>query len=101
MKVAVCQVNSRHDRAANLKVALEQLDRAAGGGADLAVLPEYVDYLGPVDGEPAPEPVTGAFAETFAEAARRLHMWIVAGSFHETGPEPGRTYNTSMVFGRD
>ena len=73
MRVAVCQVNSRHDRAANLAAAHELLDRAAGAGADMAVLPAYVDYLGPSDGEPAPEPVDGDFAASFAEAARRLH----------------------------
>ena len=101
MRVAVCQVNSRHDRAANLAAAHELLDRAAGNGADLAVLPEYVDYLGPADGEPAPEPVDGDFAASFAEAARRLRMWVVAGSFHEVGPDEKHTYNTSLVFDRD
>ncbi len=101
MKVAVCQVNSRHDRAANLAVAHELLQRAADAGADLAVLPEYVDYLGPVDGEPKPESVDGEFAASFADTARRLNMWVVAGSFHEKGPDSAHTYNTSLVFGRD
>jgi predicted amidohydrolase len=27
-------------------------------------------------------------------------MWVVAGSFHERGPDPDRTYNTSLVFDR-
>jgi deaminated glutathione amidase len=101
MRVAVCQVNSREDRSTNLDVAAELLERAAAGGADLAVLPEYVDYLGPADGEPKPEGVDGDFATFFALAARRLRMWVVAGSFHETGPDPSRTYNTSLVFTRD
>jgi predicted amidohydrolase len=100
MRVAVCQVNSRHDRAANLDRAHELLDRAAAAGADLAVLPEYVDYLGPAATEPAPEPVDGEFARSFAAAARRLGMWVVAGSFHEVGPDPDHTFNTSLVFGR-
>ena len=95
MRVAVCQVNSRHDRAANLAAAHELLERAAGAGVDLAVLPEYVDYLGPADGEPAPEPVDGDFATSFADAARRLRMWVVAGSFHEVGPDEKHTYNTA------
>ena len=47
MRVAVCQLNAREDRAANLAAARDLLGRAAAAGADLAVLPEYVDYLGP------------------------------------------------------
>jgi predicted amidohydrolase len=100
MRVAVCQVNSRSDRVANLSTAVALLRRAADAGADVAVLPEYLDYLGPVDGRPKPEPVDGEFAETFGDAARRLGMWVVAGSFHESGPDAARTYNTSLVFDR-
>ena len=101
MRVAVCQVNSRHDRAANLAAAHQLLEQAAAAGADVAVLPEYVDYLGPSETEPHPQPRDGEFATSFAQAARRLNMSVVAGSFHETGPDGGRTYNTSLVFGRD
>jgi predicted amidohydrolase len=100
MRVAACQINSRADRAANLAAAVEQLERAAAGGADVAVLPEYVDYLGPADGEPKPEAADGEFATVFAEAARRLSIWVVAGSFHEAGPDEGHTYNTTLVFDR-
>jgi predicted amidohydrolase len=101
MRVAVCQVNSRADRDANLASAHELLQRAAAAGADLAVLPEYLDYLGPAEHEPKPEAVDGEFAASFAQAARRLRMWVVAGSFHECGPDGARTYNTSLVFDRD
>jgi deaminated glutathione amidase len=101
MRIAVCQVNSRADRDANLHTAHELLQRASDAGADLAVLPEYLDYLGPADGEPKPEPVDGEFGRSFAEAARRLRLWVVAGSFHECGPDDRRTYNTSLVFDRD
>jgi predicted amidohydrolase len=100
MRVAVCQLNARDDRAANLAVARDLLERAASAGADLAVLPEYVDYLGPGDGAPKPEPVDGEFAAFFAGAARDLGMWVHAGSFHEAGPDERRTYNTSLVFDR-
>jgi len=100
MRVAVCQLNAREDRKANLAVAEELLTRAAAGGADFAVLPEYVDYLGPAATAPPPEPVDGEFAEFFAGIARRLGMWVLAGSFHETGPDERHTYNTSLVFDR-
>ena len=100
MRVAVCQLNAREDRDANLKVARDMLDRAAAGGADLAILPEYTDYLGPAAGAPDPEPVDGPYPTFFADAARELGIWVIAGSFHETGPDAEHTYNTSPVFDR-
>lgn len=100
MRVAACQLNAREDRAANLTTARDLLIRAADSGADLAVLPEYVDYLGPAEGLPRPEPIDGQFAEFFAATARELRMWVLAGSFHEVGPDPARTFNTSLLFDR-
>ncbi|SCL41906.1 Predicted amidohydrolase [Micromonospora pallida] len=100
MRVAVCQLNAREDRTANLATAERLLVRAAEAGADLAVLPEYVDYLGPGAGLPEPEPVDGEVGSFFAKVAERLNMWVIAGSFHERGPDPEHTYNTSLVFDR-
>jgi predicted amidohydrolase len=101
MRIAVCQLNARDDREANLKTARDLLERAAAAGADLAVLPEYVDYLGRSAGEPEPEDASGSFGTFFADAARDLRMWVHAGSFHETGPTDGLTYNTSLIFDRE
>jgi predicted amidohydrolase len=100
MRVAVCQLNARDDREQNLRVARGLLQRAADGGADLAVLPEYVDYLGRAHTAPKPEPVDGEFGAFFADAARELGMWVHAGSFHEIGPDAEHTYNTTLVFDR-
>ncbi|RIV32400.1 carbon-nitrogen hydrolase family protein [Micromonospora radicis] len=100
MRVAVCQLNSRDDREANLAAAEVLIDRAVGAGADLVLLPEYVDYLGPGAGMPAPEPADGAVGQFFAAVARRRGIWLIAGSFHEAGPDPERTWNTTLVFDR-
>jgi deaminated glutathione amidase len=101
MRVAVCQLNSRDDRDENLRTARDLLCRAAEAGAELAVLPEYVDYLGPAGREPKPEPIDGLVGTFFADAARELRIWVHAGSFHEVGPDPEHTYNTSLVFRPD
>jgi predicted amidohydrolase len=100
MRVAVCQLNAGDDRAANLAQARALLDRAAASGADFAVLPEYTDYLGPGDRAPKPEPIDGEYAAFFADAAGDLGMWVAAGSFHESGPDPEHSFNTSLVFDR-
>lgn len=100
MRVAVCQLNSRDDRAANLAAARRLLEQAAAAGADFAVLPEFVDYLGRRRGEPEPEPVDGEFGAFFAGAARALNLWVLAGSFRERTGDGERAYNTSLVFDR-
>jgi predicted amidohydrolase len=100
MRVAVCQLNARDDRKANLAAAEALLVRAAAAGADIAVLPEYVDYLGPGERMPPAEPVDGLVGTFFAEVARGLGIWVIAGSFHEVGPDPAHTWNTSLVFDR-
>ncbi|WP_018216644.1 carbon-nitrogen hydrolase family protein [Salinispora vitiensis] len=100
MRVAVCQLNAREDRGSNLAAAEALLERAAAGGADLAILPEYVDYLGPAAGQPVAEPVDGEVGTFFSGAAQRLGIWVVVGSLHERGPDPEHSYNTCLVFDR-
>jgi predicted amidohydrolase len=100
MRVAVCQLNSQDDRAANLAEARRLLEQAAAAGADFAVLPEFVDYLGRRRGEPEPETVDGEFAAFFARAARELNLNVLAGSFRELAEDGERAHNTSLVFDR-
>jgi len=97
MRVAVCQLNARDDRAANLSAARDLLDRAVAAGADLAVLPEFTDYLGPA---PKSEALDGEYASFFADAARELNMWVLAGSFHESTQDGALSHNTSPLFDR-
>jgi predicted amidohydrolase len=99
MRISVCQLNSRADRAANLREARGLLERAAAAGADLAVLPEFVDYLGPRADEPSPESLDGEFATFFAAAAAELGLWVLAGSFREDAGH-SRAYNASVLFDR-
>jgi deaminated glutathione amidase len=100
MRVALCQLNAREDRSANLRVARDLLTRAADAGADLALLPEYTDYLGPSAGLPKPEGLDGEYATFFSGLASSLGINILAGSFHETGPDDEHTYNTLPAFDR-
>jgi deaminated glutathione amidase len=103
MRVAACQLNSRQDKSANIAMALELLDRAADAGTDLAVLPEYVDYLGTDGGAlMAAEAIPGGEAtERFAAKARARGMWVLAGSIHARIGNSRRCANTSMLFNRD
>ncbi len=103
MRVAACQMNSRQDKAANLAAALDLLDRAARAGADLAVLPEYLDYLGTDEGAlAAAEPVPGPLVEALGARARALGIWVLAGSVHARpeGPSGARCTNASLLLDR-
>ncbi|MCQ4161627.1 carbon-nitrogen hydrolase family protein [Roseomonas sp. GC11] len=103
MKVALVQMNSREDKAANMAEA-ERLVRAAiaAEAPDLVVLPEYWACLSP---EPAVMHASGeAFPEGEAYAlmrglAREHGVAIHAGSMVERAGN--RYHNTSVVFGRD
>jgi predicted amidohydrolase len=99
LRVAACQLNSRADRAVNLAAARSAVQAAAAAGADLAVLPEFVDYLGPSTGAPNPESSAGEFCSFFAATASELGIWVLAGSFREAAGD-GRAYNTSPLFDR-
>jgi deaminated glutathione amidase len=100
MRVAACQMNSRQDKAANLDTALGLIDQAAEAGADLAVLPEYLDYLGTDDGAlEAAEPVPGPFIERIAMQARARGLWVLAGSVHARMTD-GRYRNASLLIDR-
>ncbi len=100
MRVAACQMNARQDQAANLATALALLDWAAEAGADLAVLPEYLDYLGTDEGAlQAAEPVPGPFVDSLAARARDLGLWVLAGSVHARAPD-GRCRNASLLLDR-
>jgi predicted amidohydrolase len=100
MRVAVCQMRSGEDVAANIGEAVSLLNEAADGGADLAVLPELFAYLGPTSrvheiAEPLPGgPVAGALSDV----ARERSMWVLGGSLHERAGD--RIHNTAPLFDR-
>ncbi|CAN5805371.1 carbon-nitrogen hydrolase family protein [soil metagenome] len=103
MRVAVVQINSRHDKEANIRRAEELIDDAARTGARVVALPEYVNYLGERSGhEDAAETIPGPITERFAAKARQHGIYLLGGSIHErSGGVPsgsGKYYNTSVLF---
>jgi deaminated glutathione amidase len=102
MRVALCQINSRDDKAANINRALELIDEAASLGARLVALPEYLDYLGPKERKyEISEPVPGPTSQRFAQKAREHQIYLLWGSCNETSSVPGKCHNTSVLFDPD
>lgn len=99
MKIAVIQMNVVHDKQKNLEHARQMLEQAAGGGLDLAVLPEmfccpYSNRLFHVYAEEE----GGTVWTALSRMAGELGIWLVGGSMPERSGE--RVYNTCYVFDR-
>lgn len=101
MRAAAVQLNSGADRERNIERAGELVAGAAEEGAELVVLPEKWDLLGP--GEilvERAESLQGAAITAAREWARRLGVVLVAGSVAERLSDSERVANTSVLIDR-
>lgn len=99
MRIALMQVITGRDVAANLDLVRDGARRAAAAGAELVVFPEatmraFGNSLGDIA-----EPVDGPFSTAVQEVARDLGVTIALGMF--TPGEAGRVRNTLLVVGPD
>ncbi len=99
---AAVQLTSTADRTRNLEQALALVDRACARGARFVGLPENVDFMGPeaekIDGA---EDLDGPTFRAFASKAKERGIWLLAGTIAERAEEPGRVFNTSVLYGPD
>ena len=111
MKVAAIQMVSSADLQDNLTQAGALLAQAAEQGAELAVLPEYFCMIGQSDADKLriQEPYAAAPLQTatqaaqpmqtfLAETARKLGLWIVAGTLPISSTDPERVFNSSLAY---
>lgn len=99
-KLAVCQMNVKEDKAANIKKALDYISTAASNKADMIVLPEMFNC--PYDSRKfsfyAEEADSGETIRAISDAAANLGIYITAGSIPEI--DHGKLYNSCFVFDR-
>lgn len=99
LQVAIVQMNSRDDKAANVAAAIAGIEKAAAGGARLVSLPEVWTYLGPDEGNvAAAETIPGPLTDQLGALARDLGIWLHAGSVYERVEGEERLCNTTVVF---
>ncbi|HEY2257036.1 MAG TPA: carbon-nitrogen hydrolase family protein [Variovorax sp.] len=104
MKVAAIQMVSAIAREANLAHAHALLAEAAGGGAELAVLPEYFCMMGARDTDKLAlrETAGSGMVQNFlADAAREFGLWIVGGTLPIETEDEHHVFNSSLVYAPD
>lgn len=96
--VAVGQLRTGTDVAANRAGIVVLVEQAAAGGAQLIALPEYATYLGPDTAfRSVAESVTdGPTVSLLGDLARKHGLSILLGSMVESGTD-GELYNTSVL----
>lgn len=104
MKVAACQMVSGVDVEINLAEAEKLLIRAARGGAELAVLPEYFCLMGALESDKfrIAEPAgSGVIHDFLSRCARQHKLWVVAGTVPLISPENGKVFNSTLAWNPD
>src|SRR3990172_1026342 len=91
MRVAVVQMTSTDDLAANLAAASAFVAEAAAGGAALVALPENFAYLRR-EGQaiPCAQDLDGEIVTRLRALAREGSLWLLGGSFPERIPGAGQ-----------
>lgn len=95
---ALIQMHVTANKAGNLQAAGEWIERCAGEGAALVMLPEM--FCCPYDSAAFPryaEAEGGAAWQALSDAARRAQVYLVGGSVPEIDAA-GRVYNTAYIF---
>ena len=103
MKMAVIQMNSVSDVAANLGVARDLMARSVEDGADWLLLPEHFHWAGGTTEERyrAAEILgEGPAYRMCADFARTQGVFVHAGSIFERRPQANRVGNTTVAFDR-
>lgn len=98
MRVALCQIVSSPDPAANLGLVADGVRRAAEAGATIAVFPEATMACFGVKLGPLAEPLDGPWANAVRQLAEEAGIAVVAGMF--VPADDDRVTNTLLVTGR-
>jgi predicted amidohydrolase len=105
-RTAAIQLCATPDVDGNLSTAERLSRQAAEAGAEVIMLPEAFAFLGPepekravLEPLPAGEPMRtepGPILQRCQALAKETGCHLILGGFHESSPEPGKSYNTCV-----
>jgi predicted amidohydrolase len=102
LPVALVQLDAGSNKQKNLDKAIQFIEAAAEAGAKLVALPENFHIRGSEEHNQlkleAAEAIPGVLSDQLASIARRLSIYLLAGSFGERAGQPDKIYNTSLLF---
>lgn len=97
MRIALAQILSGTDPAANLRLVADYAQRGVDAGATLVVFPEATMCRFGVPLGPVAEPVDGRWADAVRAVAARCRITVIVGMFTPAGD--GRVSNTLLAVG--
>ncbi|MDR3279671.1 MAG: carbon-nitrogen hydrolase family protein [Synergistaceae bacterium] len=97
--VALLQIDTQGDKAANLKKIGRFIDEAVKRGANFVTMPEMCTYIGDEKGaKENAENIPGPTTEFMASKAREHGIWIHGGSIYQSIHGENRMRNTTVVY---
>ena len=103
-RVAALQMVSTPRVADNLHSAARLIDEAVARGAQLLALPEYFAIMGMTDADKVSQREDeggGPIQDFLAAAAARHGIWLIGGSLPLRTDDPGKVFNSCLVYRPD
>ena len=100
-RVAAIQMASGPSVTANLEEAARWIEEAVSQQAKLVVLPEYFCIMGLKDTDKlavCEQPGEGPIQKFLSDTAKRHKIWLVGGSVPLATSDPGKVYNSCLVY---
>ena len=100
VKIGTVYLRPRNSTPAeNLRLFCDQIDAAGKLQLDIVCLPEAITLVGTThNGPQTAEPIPGPSTQELSAAAKRNHIWVVAGLYEQDGE---RVYNSAVLLDRE
>ncbi|XP_063392381.1 nitrilase and fragile histidine triad fusion protein NitFhit [Cydia fagiglandana] len=100
-RIAVCQMTSVADKAANLESVSQLISNAAKENVKMIFFPEACDYIcdNKKDTVKSAEPIVGgSTVNSYRQLAVKHNVWLSMGGLHEQNKEdPTKIFNTHII----